>query len=37
MVWVKGLRRIEGGDQANFFNITEKRQNTGGVHLKVDE
>ena len=35
-VWVKGLRRIGGGDQADIFNLIQNSQNTV-AHLKVDE
>ena len=31
---VKGLRRTKEGDQADIFNIIQKRT---GVHLEVDE
>ena len=34
--WVKGLRRIGGGDQADIFNLTQNNQNTV-VHLKVEK
>ena len=37
-VWVKDLRRDEDDDQADVFNIIQKRPNTvNGIHLKVEE
>ena len=38
IVWVKGLWRIEGGDQADIFNLVQNSQNIV-VHLllKVDK
>ena len=35
-VWIKDSRRDEKDDQANLFNMTHKRPNSG-VHLKADE
>ena len=34
--WVRGYRRIGGGDQADISNLIQNSQNTS-VHLKVDE